>query len=116
MRRDLNPQTRRTGFTDQHATNYVLHIHWRPGHSELTIFMYPAQDASPKGGFFYLGPFLLLTVFALLLNPGSSTTFLGKFITTRVTELGLWTVTFSALVTELRFLHSVIWFIVFSHV
>ncbi len=48
-------------------------------------------------------------------NLRSASSFLRKLLGTVTTELGSRTVSFAALVAELRLFHTIIWFPVFSH-
>lgn len=58
---------------------------------------------------------LLLSVLTLRNDPRGTSSFLGKFLATATTELSSCAIAFSAAIAELRFLHSIIWFTVFSH-
>ncbi len=94
MRRDSNPQTRRTWFTATDAASYALHMH---GAEALFLF------------WFGFG----MTTLRFDLSRASS--FLRKLFPTVTAELSSCVIPFSAAVAELRFLHSIIWFTVFSH-
>lgn len=61
---------------------------------------------------------IFIFLFAMLTarnDPCSSASLLRKFFATVTTELSSWTVLFAALLAELRLLHSIIWFTVFTH-